>query len=72
MSDKKTTVTMESWTGEKVEVLGADYEAGKPDQILRWEDKLGDRKQRLAYVETADRYWYAKEGFGSEKRKNPA
>jgi hypothetical protein len=72
MSDKPKTVTLDSWNGEKVEVLGADYEPGTPDGILRWEDKLADRKQRLAYVVTADRYWYAKEGFGSEKRKNPA
>jgi hypothetical protein len=72
MTDKKNTVTLESWTGEKVEVLGASYEPGRPDQILRWEDKLGDRKQRLAYLVTADRYWHAPEGYGSEKRKNPA
>jgi hypothetical protein len=71
MGDKPKTVTLESWTGEKVEVLGADYEPGRPDVILRWQDKLADRKQRLAYLRTADRYWYA-ESFGSEKRKNPA
>lgn len=71
MSDKPKTVTLESWTGEKVEVLDADYEPGRPDGILRWQDKLADRKQRLAYLLTADRYWYA-ESYGSEKRKNPA
>jgi hypothetical protein len=64
-------VTLESCTGEKVEVLDADYEPGRPEKILSWQDKLADRKQRLAYLLTADRYWYA-ESYGSEKRKNPA
>lgn len=72
MDERKKTVTLPCWNGQNVEVLGPDYEAGRPEQILRWEDKLADRKQRLAYLLTADRYWYATEGFGSEKRKNPA
>ncbi len=66
------TVTKKSHSGEEVEVLGADYKEGKPDQIDRWVAKLRTRKEMLAYLETADRYWYAKEGFGSEKRKDPA
>jgi hypothetical protein len=72
MSDEKKTVTLDCWNGTKVDVLGPNYEPGRPEKILTWEDKLADRKQRLAYLLTADRYWYASEGFGSEKRKNPA
>jgi len=26
----------------------------------------------LRYLETGERYWYGKDWFGSEKRKNPA
>ena len=66
------TVTKKSHSGEEVEVLAGDYEKGKPEKIDRWGDKLRNRKEMLAYLETAERYWYAKEVFGSEKRKNPA
>ncbi len=64
--------TKKSHTGEDVEVLAANYEEGKPDVIDHWQSKLRDRKEMLDYLVTADRYWYAEEGFGSEKRKNPA
>ena len=70
MSSK--TTEKKSWTGEKVQVLDADYEKGKPNKIDCWGDKLTDRKDILRYLESAERYWYAKEGYGSEKRKNPA
>jgi len=69
--ESKTTLK-KSWTGEEVQVLDGTYEEGKPDKINRWVDKVKSRKDILAYIETADRYWYAPEGFGSEKRKNPA
>jgi hypothetical protein len=59
---------------EKVEVLGPTYEPGHPESKTegRWRQKLGSRKEKLKYLQTAERYWYAKEGYGSEKRKNPA
>lgn len=59
---------------EKVEVLGATYEEGKPEGELmgRWRQKLESREERLKYLRTGERYWYSKEWFGSEKRKNPA
>jgi hypothetical protein len=72
LNDKPKTDTKDSWTGESVEVLGPDYEEGKPERGDNWRGKLRDRKQMLGYLETADRYWYAAEGFGSERRKNPA
>jgi len=59
---------------EKVEVLGATFEEGKPEgkELGKWRQKLGSRGEKLKYLETAERYWYGKEWFGSEKRKNPA
>jgi len=59
---------------EKGEVLGETYEEGKPEskEAGRWRQKLSTRQEKLKYLQTAERYWYAKEGFGSEKRKTPA
>jgi hypothetical protein len=59
---------------KEVEVLGATFEEGKPEgeDVGRWRQKLGSREEKLRYLESAERYWYSKEGFGSEKRKNPA
>ncbi|MAG14627.1 MAG: hypothetical protein QF906_01340 [Dehalococcoidales bacterium] len=59
----------------KVEVLGATFEAGKPEiggEDGRWRQKLDTREEKLKYLQTGERYWYSKEWFGSEKRKNPA
>jgi hypothetical protein len=58
----------------EVEVLGETYEEGKPEgeDMGRWRQKLGSREEKLKYLENGERYWYSKEGFGSEKRKNPA
>ena len=59
---------------DEVEVLGATYEAGKPEgeEGGKWREKLGSREERLKYLETGERYWYSKDWYGSEKRKNPA
>jgi hypothetical protein len=59
---------------EKVEVLGATYEAGKPDgeDAGRWRHKLASRDEKLRYLRSGERYWYGKDWYGSEKRKNPA
>lgn len=60
---------------DKVEVLGATFEKGKPKtggKEGRWRQKLGSREEKLKYLQTAERYWYGKEWFGSEKRKTPA
>jgi hypothetical protein len=58
----------------EVDVLGATYEAGRPEgeEAGRWRYKLRDRQERLKYLEAGERYWYSQEWFGSEKRKNPA
>ncbi len=59
---------------EKVEVLGPTYEKGKPEgeEAGKWRQKLETRQEKLKYLETGERYWYGKDWFGSEKRKNPA
>jgi len=60
---------------DKVEVLGATFEEGKPEtggEEGKWRQKLGSREEKLKYLQTGERYWYGKEWFGSEKRKTPA
>jgi hypothetical protein len=57
-----------------VEVLGETYEEGRPEgeEAGKWRQKLASREEKLKYLENGERYWYGEEGFGSEKRKNPA
>lgn len=59
---------------DEVELLGVTYEEGKPEgeDVGKWRQKLGSREDKLKYLETAERYWYGKDVYGSEKRKNPA
>ncbi|MGD9117794.1 MAG: hypothetical protein PVJ08_03540 [Dehalococcoidia bacterium] len=59
---------------DEVEVLGATYEAGKPEgeDLGKWRQKLDSREERLKYLKNGERYFYSDEWFGSEKRKNPA
>jgi hypothetical protein len=66
--------TMSAPGREKVEVLGETYEKGKPEggEMGRWRQKLGSREDKIKYLQTAERYWYSEEWYGSEKRKNPA
>jgi len=58
----------------EVEVLGATFEEGKPEgeEVGKWRQKLGSREEKLKYLQTGERYWYGKDWYGSEKRKNPA
>ncbi len=59
---------------EEVEVLGVTFEEGKPEgeELGKWRQKLVSRQEKLKYLQTGERYWYGKEWYGSEKRKNPA
>jgi len=71
----KYKVEKKSAPGRKeVEVLGETYEEGKPEgeEMGQWRQKLASREEKLRYLESGERYWYSKEWFGSEKRKNPA
>jgi hypothetical protein len=62
----------ETFDGRKVRVLGATFEEGKPEGNDDWMGKLGSREERLSYLRTALRYWYSKDWFGSERRKEEA
>ena len=59
---------------KKTEVLEATFEEGKPEgeELGKWRQKLVSRQEKLKYLQTAERYWYAEDWYGSEKRKNPA
>ena len=59
---------------KKVEVLGETFEKGKPDgeSLGQWRYKLDSREEKLRYLQNGERYWYGKDWFGSEGRKNPA
>ena len=59
---------------EEVEVLGATFEEGKPEgeELGKWRQKLETREDKLKYLQSGERYWYGKDWYGSEKRKNPA
>jgi len=68
------TVKKEAPGRGEVEVLAETYEAGEPvgEEVGRWRQKLEGREDKLRYLQSGERYWYSDEGFGSEKRKNPA
>jgi hypothetical protein len=59
---------------EEVEILGSTFEEGKPtgENMGKWSQKLTSRTDTLKYLQTGQRYFFSKDSFGSEKRKNPA
>lgn len=65
-------IKKELFDGSQVEIVGENFEAGKPDKPGLWRGKFTSRQEMLRYLETGERYWSKKEGFGSEKRKSPA
>jgi len=60
------------FSGEKVKVVGPEYEEGMPQEPHRWRAKIQGRQEMLKYLQTGERYWFSKEWYGSERRKNPA
>lgn len=60
------------FSGEKVEVIGPEYEPGEPEQPHLWRKKIQSRAEMLMYLQSGERYWFSKEWYGSEKRKTPA
>jgi hypothetical protein len=68
----------ERFDGKKVKILQPDYAAGTDEDRYAWRKNIssvnvgeGSTPVRK-YLTTAERYWYSKDWFGSEKRKNPA
>jgi len=59
---------------DAVELLQETYEPGQPngEEKGRWRQKFGSREEKMKYLENGERYFYGKEAYGSEKRKNPA
>ena len=68
------TVKKEAPGRGEVDILTETYDAGEPvgEEAGRWRQKLASRNEQLMYLQSGERYWYSNEGFGSEKRKNPA
>ncbi|MDY6917219.1 MAG: hypothetical protein SVP26_04620 [Chloroflexota bacterium] len=68
--DKKESVAY----GKEVDVLADTFEEGSPEgeDLGRWRQKLGTRADKLRYLETGERYWFAQDWYGSERRKTPA
>lgn len=67
------TIKKKRFDGGEVEILGETYEPGAPGQGDKhdWQDRVGEKKDIIRFLQTGLRYWYG-EGFGSEKRKDPA
>ena len=66
-------VEKKDYAGKKVKVLDETYEPGMPERVgcgdsLGWRNKLGTKEDKLKYLETAERYWYSTDWYGSEKR----
>ena len=61
-------------TEKKEAVVGTTFDKGKPEgeDAGKWRQKLENRQEKLKYLQSAERYWYAVEWYGSEKRKDPA
>jgi hypothetical protein len=60
------------FSGEKVKVIGPEYEEGMPEQPHQWRKKIQGRQEMLKYLQNGERYWFSKEWYGSEKRKTAA
>ncbi|OIN97688.1 hypothetical protein AUJ66_02420 [Candidatus Desantisbacteria bacterium CG1_02_38_46] len=64
-------IVMEEEMKEK-KVLGETYEPGKPEGPYNWRKKIKERTEMMKYLKENERYWYSKDWYGSERRKNPA
>jgi hypothetical protein len=68
----------ERFDGKKVKILVPEYASGTDEDRYLWRKNItyvniGEEKTPIMrYLTTAERYFYSKDWFGSEKRKNPA
>lgn len=67
-------IEKKDFTGKKVKILGESYDPGTPECIgsgeyLGWRAKFKTKEDKLKYLKSAERYWYSKDWFGSEKPK---
>lgn len=68
----ETKLKKKNSDGEEVEILGPTYEEGKPEGASKWQSRMRDRKEMLAYLRTGERYWFSDDWYGSERRKTKA
>ncbi len=68
----------ERFDGQKVKILMPTYAEGTDQDRYQWRTNINSvnigeaTRPAMRYLTTAERYFYSKEWFGSEKRKNPA
>ncbi len=68
----------ERFDGQKVKILMPQYAPGSDEDRYPWRKNItyvniGEEKTPvMRYLKTAERYFYSKDWFGSEKRKTPA
>jgi hypothetical protein len=68
----------ERFDGQKVQILLPTYATGSDEDRYPWRKNIdavnvGEQSHPvMRYLTSAERYFYSKEWFGSEKRKNPA
>ncbi len=68
----------ERFDGQKVKILMPTYAEGTDQDSYQWRNNInsvniGEAASPVKkYLTTAERYFYSKDWFGSEKRKNPA
>lgn len=68
----------ERFDGKKVKILMPEYASGPDEDRYAWRKNIeyvnvGEGSHPIdRYLKTAERYFYSKDWFGSEKRKNPA
>ena len=68
----------ERFDGQKVKILIPQYVEGTDQDRYQWRANINavnigeESKPVQKYLTTAERYFYSKDWFGSEKRKNPA
>lgn len=68
------TIEKEDYSGKKVKVLNGTYETGTPETIgvgekPGWRGHFATKEEMLRYLQNGERYWYAKEWYGSEKKR---
>ncbi len=57
---------------EPRESLEESCEPKRSEKTYNWRKKLNTREEMLKYLQTAERYWFSQEWYGSERRKTPA
>lgn len=77
MSDEKFE-ERDRFDGTKAKILLPTYIAGSDTDRYQWRTNIStvnvgeEVDPVMKYLKTAERYFYSKDWFGSEKRKNPA